>query len=248
MCTETFLRLPEEKRNRFLEAAWEEFTTVPFSRASINQIIRRAGIPRGSFYQYFTDKSDLFTYLMEDVRDRMLEIFHGLLKEGEGDLFRVVLLCYDRFQQYRDRLPFLDRYIDVLRINPKIDLENMLIGQPEDYIKGEFLREINLPALRRRDDAYVIRICRLTGMSLASVLAETLYHPEDIEICRQDLIGMLEIIQRGCLRETGGAEADRDGYGENGFRRIYPERARRQEIALDRGRQNAAMERGRVLQ
>ena len=26
MCKETFLRLPEEKRNRFLEAAWEEFT------------------------------------------------------------------------------------------------------------------------------------------------------------------------------------------------------------------------------
>ena len=56
MCTETFLRLPEEKRNRFLEAAWEEFTSVPFEEASINKIVRRAKIPRGSFYQYFSDK------------------------------------------------------------------------------------------------------------------------------------------------------------------------------------------------
>lgn len=38
MCKETFLRLPEEKRNRFLEAAWEEFTRVKFADASINQI------------------------------------------------------------------------------------------------------------------------------------------------------------------------------------------------------------------
>ena len=58
MCSETFLRLPEEKRGRFLEAAWEEFTRVKFADASINQIVRRAGIPRGSFYQYFSDNED----------------------------------------------------------------------------------------------------------------------------------------------------------------------------------------------
>ena len=46
MCSETFLRLPEEKRNRFLEAAWEEFTRVSFADASINQIVRRCGIAR----------------------------------------------------------------------------------------------------------------------------------------------------------------------------------------------------------
>ena len=50
MCMETFLRLPEEKRTRFLEAAWEEFTRVSFAEASTNQIVRRAGVPRGSFY------------------------------------------------------------------------------------------------------------------------------------------------------------------------------------------------------
>ena len=39
MCTETFLRLPEEKRNRFLDAAWEEFTHTSFEKASINKIV-----------------------------------------------------------------------------------------------------------------------------------------------------------------------------------------------------------------
>ena len=51
MCTDTFLHLPEEKRTRFLEAAWEEFTRVSFAEACPNQIVRRAGVPRGSFYQ-----------------------------------------------------------------------------------------------------------------------------------------------------------------------------------------------------
>ena len=67
MATKTFLKLPQEKRERILEAAWAEFETVSFAEASINRIIRRAGISRGSFYQYFTDKEDLFIYLMDEV-------------------------------------------------------------------------------------------------------------------------------------------------------------------------------------
>lgn len=62
MPTSTFFRLPEEKRQRLIEAAWEEFTQNSFSDVSINQIIRAAGIPRGSFYQYFADKGDLFFF------------------------------------------------------------------------------------------------------------------------------------------------------------------------------------------
>ena len=65
MCRETFRRLPEEKRTRFLDAAWGEFTRVGIEDVSINQIVQKAGVPRGSFYQYFSDKGDLFTYLME---------------------------------------------------------------------------------------------------------------------------------------------------------------------------------------
>ncbi|MBQ2739076.1 MAG: helix-turn-helix transcriptional regulator, partial [Oscillibacter sp.] len=65
MSSETFLRLPEEKRRRILDAAWEEFTRVSFSDASINQIVQRSGISRGSFYQYFRDKEELMAYLME---------------------------------------------------------------------------------------------------------------------------------------------------------------------------------------
>ena len=235
MCTETFLRLPEEKRNRFLNAAWEEFTTVPYARASINQIIRRAGIPRGSFYQYFDDKTDLFAYLLEDVRDCTVEIFHGLLQESRGDLFRVVLLAYDRFQESRNRLPLLERCISICRINPKIDLEKMLIGSPEDYIKEEFLREINLSGMRRRDTPYVMRICRLTGMSLANALVETLQHPERAEVYRAELAGMLEIIRQGCLREADDAAVSRKGETLFSGTAVYPDRVRHREVVMERG-------------
>ena len=67
----------EEKRQRLLTAARKEFKRIRFSDVSINRIILNACIPRGSFYQYFEDKEDLFRYLMGDMRDYF---YHALVQ------------------------------------------------------------------------------------------------------------------------------------------------------------------------
>ena len=71
MPKQTFYKLPQEKQERILAAAKKEFTQVRYNDASINQIVREAGIPRGSFYQYFDDKDDLFDYIVarEDAKN-----------------------------------------------------------------------------------------------------------------------------------------------------------------------------------
>lgn len=82
MPTDTFFRLPEEKRARILEGAWSEFTAVPYAEASINRIVQTSRIPRGSFYQYFEDKNDLFLTLIDEIRDQFLDLFHDTLERS----------------------------------------------------------------------------------------------------------------------------------------------------------------------
>ncbi len=65
MPKETFLNLSDEKRERFIEEAFREFAWYNFEAASINRIIKNLGIARGSVYQYFEDKLDLWLYLKE---------------------------------------------------------------------------------------------------------------------------------------------------------------------------------------
>ena len=65
MPSQTFFNLPKEKQDRIMAAAREEFFTHSFDEASINRLIKAAGIPRGSFYQYFADKEDVYFYLGE---------------------------------------------------------------------------------------------------------------------------------------------------------------------------------------
>lgn len=61
----TFHNLPDEKRQTILDIAIDEFASKDFSAVSINHIVARTGIAKGSFYQYFEDKRDLYLYLME---------------------------------------------------------------------------------------------------------------------------------------------------------------------------------------
>ena len=202
MCTETFRRLPEEKRNRILNAAWEEFTTVPFAGASINQIIRRAGIPRGSFYQYFADKSDLFSCLMDDVREQMARIFRDILSETDGDIFQTALNVYEQFQERQDGYFYAatDRLLRVMNINPKIDMESVICVKPDEFITETYLDRINISQFRQKDAASVLRICRLISLCMASAIADLLHNPGQKSDNKQELIEMLKIIRRGCIR------------------------------------------------
>lgn len=86
----TFYKLPQEKQERILAAAKREFTHARYEDASINQIIREAGIPRGSFYQYFEDKQDIFLYFLKDYRREILLSFSQRLRSLSGNFFATV--------------------------------------------------------------------------------------------------------------------------------------------------------------
>lgn len=60
----TFLNLPDDKRNRLVELAIDEFAAHPFHGASLSRIVERAGIAKGSVYQYFDNKLDLYRWLL----------------------------------------------------------------------------------------------------------------------------------------------------------------------------------------
>jgi len=61
----TFFNLPEEKRQKLIDCALDEFAGRDYDSASISQIVARAGIAKGSLYQYFSDKRELYGYLLE---------------------------------------------------------------------------------------------------------------------------------------------------------------------------------------
>jgi AcrR family transcriptional regulator len=86
MPKDTFFNLPPEKRARIADAAIEEFAERGYTGASISQIVARAKIAKGSFYQYFDGKIVLFRWLLYDVgTQRKLEAIKDLTPPDAGD-------------------------------------------------------------------------------------------------------------------------------------------------------------------
>lgn len=88
MPKQTFFNLPNHKRNRILTIAIDEFAGNPYDVASISNIVREAKIAKGSFYQYFEDKQDLYQYLIELSAERRLDLLKTLQPpDPTGGLF-----------------------------------------------------------------------------------------------------------------------------------------------------------------
>jgi AcrR family transcriptional regulator len=77
MPKQTFLNLPEEKRQAVVNAATDEFADYGFEASSINRIVANSGISKGSFYQYFEDKMDVFKYLLDVLANEKTEYYKG---------------------------------------------------------------------------------------------------------------------------------------------------------------------------
>lgn len=75
MPKQTFFNLPEEKREKIFNAAVEEFAKHGLKNASTNRIVKNSGIAKGSFYQYFEDKQDVFMHMLDVIEQKEIEFF-----------------------------------------------------------------------------------------------------------------------------------------------------------------------------
>ena len=80
----TFFNLTEEKRQKFLDCAIDEFASHDYNTASISNIVRRLGIAKGSLYQYFEDKEDLHHYLLDLASEKKTELMTGFSPQNTG--------------------------------------------------------------------------------------------------------------------------------------------------------------------
>ncbi|MCM1565212.1 MAG: TetR/AcrR family transcriptional regulator [Dehalobacter sp.] len=81
-----------ERKTEVLEAALNEFTAKSYQDASLNTIIKNAGISKGTFYYHFEDKQALYLYLLESSVKTKWEfindkIYHNPELNAGGNIF-----------------------------------------------------------------------------------------------------------------------------------------------------------------
>ncbi len=83
----TFNRLEDEKKERVMRAAIEEFQANGFEKAKIEAIAQSAGVAKGSLYQYFDDKKELFLYSVTWSLEYFMKIIDRQTPLKEMDVY-----------------------------------------------------------------------------------------------------------------------------------------------------------------
>lgn len=87
MPKETFNKLKEAKRKSIINAFLLEFSLNTYDDASINPVIKKLDIAKGSIYQYFDDKLDLFTYLISVCNKAKAAYVSDISRENYPDFW-----------------------------------------------------------------------------------------------------------------------------------------------------------------
>ena len=129
----TFSNLPSEKQERVLDAAIEEFSRWGYEKASINRMVGRLGIAKGSIFQYFGSKKNLYFHIFEYAVGLVRRSLKGVKTETEGEDFFIRLS-----KSLRAGVYFIQRYPRIYQIYLK------MLFQEDFPFRADLLRTIRI--------------------------------------------------------------------------------------------------------
>ena len=200
MASDTFLRLNDEKKKKLLEASFKEFSLNDFNNASINKIIKEAGISRGSFYMYFEDKKDLYFYLLEQYSEILIDNMKEDLINNKGDLFNMfqdnIKRTYNSFKN--NNVNFFKKSLENITI---MEESKRTFGFRDKRLLKELIPNINVELLNDNAKRHLEVIFAINMHLLMVTLIKLLKSDSLDEEILKDYYEQLDILKYGCIKK-----------------------------------------------
>ncbi len=202
MPKETFMKLPEEKKEKILKAAKKEFARVPFSETSIKNIVEDAGIARGSFYQYFETKEDLLEYIISNHAMMVNKSTEETFYKTNGDIFEVFISIYDyvlaqckeeeEFRLYKNIFENMKNSEDVIFLSTIKKYKPKEISEYYNFINKE-----NLKIENENDLKLIMKM--LDNITKKAVIMSFKYN--DKNKAKDDYLKMINYLKFGVVKK-----------------------------------------------
>ncbi|WP_315081913.1 TetR family transcriptional regulator [uncultured Clostridium sp.] len=204
MPKQTFFNLSIGKQEALINAAMKEFSRVQLFEASISNIVKSAGISRGSFYQYFDDKEDVFYFLLNNHSKEMQKNFILSLKKVDGDIFEAFIEMFQymmkNFQNQQNRDFFKNIFLNMNHKTENTLTQNVNEKMCNDHF-SEIFGLINTTNLNVTKDEEIFLVFKI----IMAVMFQNLIHNFAVELPFEESIKnyTLEInmLKKGLYRE-----------------------------------------------
>lgn len=75
----------DERKSEFLDAAQQLFYTRGYEQTSVNAILEKVGVAKGTFYHYFKSKEALLDSLIERMTDQIIVLIEEVVEHADLD-------------------------------------------------------------------------------------------------------------------------------------------------------------------
>ena len=136
--------ITEKTRQIFVEAFCVLYSQKPIEKITIQEIARKAGFNRSTFYQYFLDIDDLLTYVENDLLEYVYEK-RGNIESNSDSFVSVLVGLYESKAIYFKAL-FGDygsqRFLEKLKSESKLDVPEKNL--PDEHKLKPYILEYRL--------------------------------------------------------------------------------------------------------
>jgi len=101
-----------EKRNDLINAALLEFGEKGYENASLNNILKEAGISKGTFYYHYENKEDLYMYLMDILVEEKFKFLSRRMDsiDVNEDIFTKLKLTIKLGMEFASKNPQINKF------------------------------------------------------------------------------------------------------------------------------------------
>lgn len=197
MPKQTYFNLPQSKREAIIGGAKQAFSHQRYDRVTIDSIVACAGIPKGSFYQYFTGKDDLFSHMFANFGTEKYQL---LIQEFDSSLYRTfseaILALMRRASEFdgQDRVMVMLKQRFLQECPQQVKQEILLHMVPESMeLFAHVIRRFVGTGEFRQD----LPIDKAAYMLTAAVLMLDTYPVEEGEDHREAFKRMVDLLASG---------------------------------------------------
>ncbi|MCX8131987.1 MAG: TetR/AcrR family transcriptional regulator [Clostridia bacterium] len=135
----------EVRKKEILDAALELFYEIGYDKTSINDVINRVGVTKGSFYYHFKSKDEILETIALQQAEEMVAVFGKAAGENNKNSLEKINIIISDMQQYRAetkekrfKLFEILNKSENLKLKQKVFENYMRLGKP---IIGEIIEQ-----------------------------------------------------------------------------------------------------------
>lgn len=134
MPSQTFINLKTVKKEKIIEAISNELSRVDYDHINIQNIIKEANIARGSFYQYFNDKDDMYQFFLSYVSQIKAVYYKDILNNDERPFIERIDALYFAGLNFKKEHPKIFKAGEFIMQSPLFMNSKMVIEGYENVL------------------------------------------------------------------------------------------------------------------